>query len=63
MCYLSSAWSSVALMDLLPYSVSGCIIPCMLCDQTTSGLNLLLCYNNTYLVIGVDCLGPIQPAQ
>jgi hypothetical protein len=44
-------------MDILSYFVSGCIIPCVLCDQTNSGLNLFLCNNNTYFVISVDLLG------
>jgi len=44
-------------MDILSYFASGCIIPFMLCDQITCGLNLFLCNNNTYLVISVDLLG------
>jgi len=44
-------------MDTLSYFASGCIIPCMLCDQITSGLNSFLCNKNTYRVISVDLLG------
>jgi len=43
--------------------VSGFIIPFMLCDQITYGLNLFLCNNNTYLVISVDLLALLYSQQ